>query len=181
MVNETGIITDLRDAKIYKTIKIGHQVWMAENLAYDAKNLPRSSIDNMCTYNDEGINVKKYGYLYNSYFANKVCLINVGWKLPTEDDFRYLVHTLGGEGKGAYNSIIQNRVGGFSASLAGICTRHNSFLHEGMYGYYLSSSQYPDEAGRIWCLRVNGFDNKVNMWSEREDSMMSIRCLSYSF
>jgi uncharacterized protein (TIGR02145 family) len=84
---QTGTFTDTRDGKVYKTVKIGNQTWMAENLAY--KN------NGGCwAYNKDSLNVAKYGYLYSYDTAKKVC--PAGWHLPTDAEWITLTEFLGG-------------------------------------------------------------------------------------
>ena len=79
--------TDSRDGKIYKTVKIGNQVWMAENLNYNAS-------DSKC-YDNKESNCVKYGRLYNWETARKAC--PSGWHLPTYKEWQILVSFAGGE------------------------------------------------------------------------------------
>ena len=65
---EHGEMTDERDGQVYKTVKIGNQWWMAENLNYAyikpmETNFVRNGSTSFC-YNNEPDSCKKYGRLY---------------------------------------------------------------------------------------------------------------------
>ena len=85
---EENIIVDSRDGKEYKTVKIGEQVWMAENLAY------KPSSGNYWAYDNDYTNVVKYGYLYDLEIAKEVC--PTGWHLPSDNEWSVLIEYLGG-------------------------------------------------------------------------------------
>ncbi|MEA3462992.1 MAG: FISUMP domain-containing protein, partial [Bacteroidota bacterium] len=84
---ETGSLTDSRDGHEYKTVKIGDQWWMSENLAYKA--------DKGCLVY-EGVDryLETYGYLYTWETALTVC--PEGWHLPSDAEYEKLSNFLGG-------------------------------------------------------------------------------------
>lgn len=82
-----GVFKDSRDGKTYKTVKIGKQIWMAENMNYQTNN-------SYCYENDPA-NCEKYGRLYTWKAALNAC--PSGWHLPTDADFEILVANVGGE------------------------------------------------------------------------------------
>ena len=61
---EYGTLVDERDGQVYKTVKIGEQWWMAENLNY-AYLQPTSTLDSSSwCYNDSAEYCEKFGRLY---------------------------------------------------------------------------------------------------------------------
>ncbi len=57
-------LTDPRDGQTYKTVKIGDQVWMAENLNYRYLGPTADEDSSSFCYNDDPANCTKYGRLY---------------------------------------------------------------------------------------------------------------------
>lgn len=56
-------LKDARDGQIYNVVKIGNQVWMAENLRYEIPTADGASPSSFCYQNDEA-NCNQYGRLY---------------------------------------------------------------------------------------------------------------------
>ncbi len=104
-----GTFTDSRDGKTYKWIKIGEQVWMAENLAYLPIVNPPSSYSytesRYYVYDYSGTDVTAakatsnfsiYGVLYNWPAAMASC--PDGWHLPSDEEWTQLENYLADNG-----------------------------------------------------------------------------------
>jgi uncharacterized protein (TIGR02145 family) len=105
---ETGTMTDI-DGNVYKTIKIGNQVWMAGNLKVTRyrNGDPIPNVTNQdqweklrsgayCAYNNNNGNVSTYGLLYNWYaIDDSRNIAPEGWHMPTDEEWKELEMHLG--------------------------------------------------------------------------------------
>ena len=111
-----GVVQDI-DGNVYKTIKIGDQVWMAENLKAthynDGTPIPlvtdNTAWQNLTTpgycwfMNDSTSNAKVFGALYNYYVVADTNTRNVcpaGWDVPTDAEWMVLTEFLTNSGYG---------------------------------------------------------------------------------
>jgi len=134
------LFTDARDGKVYKSVTIGDQVWMAENLNYYVPYVANTE-GSVCQSNDEA-NCDKYGRLY--YWSTAVALpaecnkkmcrtmINekhqgicpFGWHLPDSSEWVTLRNYVGGSTARPGIKLKDKSIGGtddygFSALLGG--------------------------------------------------------------
>jgi uncharacterized protein (TIGR02145 family) len=122
-----GSFTDSRDGKTYKTVTIGDQVWMAENLAFKA--------DSGCwAYKGNEANVEKFGYLYNWETAQTVA--PEGWRLPTHSDFLNLYENY--KKKKVYKELLPGGKSNFNALFSGFRIGSGSFVEEGSMAVFWS-------------------------------------------
>jgi uncharacterized protein (TIGR02145 family) len=116
-----GTVADI-DSNIYKTVQIGTQIWMAENLKttrYNDGNLipyvtdlieweqliewEKFAVCRQLTtgayywYNNNSSNKNIYGAIYNWYAVNTGKLCPTGWHVPTDAEWHTLAYFLGGE------------------------------------------------------------------------------------
>ncbi len=170
---------DSRDGKTYKTVKIGNQEWMAENLNYNAQG-------SVC-YDNDPANCRKYGRLYTWDAAQDAC--PAGWHLPSKGEFETLLGFVGDSGKEQNEALRSSKWEngkdkyGFSALPAGFCYSLSKKFHNlGDGTYFWSSSEYGSTAAYL--LDINDYDAGVDggagVKSSNKTLGHSVRCLKDS-
>ena len=167
-----GTLTDERDGQTYKTVTIGKQTWMAENLNYKTRY-------SFC-YNNKAENCDKYGRLYTWDFAMQAC--PEGWGLPSLEEFQVLVATIGG--LSTAGKVLKSTEGwkdggngtddyGFSALPAGYMNEDSTFYSEGEIGQFWSAS------GTTWMYQLDlSYDSdEASLFGLYSESGFSVRCL----
>jgi uncharacterized protein (TIGR02145 family) len=108
---QTGTFTDSRDGKIYKTVVIGNQTWMAENLNVDRfrngdvipeaksmrewKKADKEGRPSWCYYKNKTENGIKYGKLYNYHaILDTRGLAPVGMHIPNYKELEILLSSV---------------------------------------------------------------------------------------
>jgi uncharacterized protein (TIGR02145 family) len=149
--------------KAQKTVKIGNQVWMAENLNVKVKG--------STVYNEDPVFQEKYGRLYTWAAAQNAC--PPGWHLPSDGEWTELINTLGGEDV-AGKKLKLNGGTGFNALLAGY-SNVTSFWFNEVYGGFWSSTSYDD--GHAWYQFITKKDDSFTKSYYSKIYGYSVRCI----
>jgi len=198
-----GSMTDERDGKVYKTVEIGDQVWMAENLNY---------------YDTTDVNVKEKGSCYGKkgYEYSTTCDVagrlytwaaamgktkdecghdcdlgtgNVqgicpsGWHIPTYAEWEALFTAVGGQS--AAGKILKSQTGwyggngtdvfGFSALPAGYKDDLHFFFEAGYDADFWSATERDSVDAYFMCL-YHEFSAAYLRYSDK-DYFFSVRCV----
>jgi uncharacterized protein (TIGR02145 family) len=189
------------DGNIYKSVRIGTQVWMNENLKAtklnDGTAIPLVA-DNkawevlttpaFCWYNnDAAINENKFGALYNWYTVNTNKLCPKGWHVPTDAELTILITYLGGESVAGGklretgtthwekpNTGATNE-SGFTAFPGGYRNNHGGFANVGFFGFWWSATERAATAS--WNFNINCANNNVLHVFSLKKNGYSVRCV----
>lgn len=180
-------VTD-SDGTTYKSIKIGTQCWMAENL----NKGEFVEVTNQYTYQTNNTTIEKYGYFNNEsncaqygglYEWDEMMayttptesqgICPAGWHIPSEQEWNQLVIHLGGVLE-AGDQLKEGGSSGFEALMAGQ-RNGESFENLNLNGYFWTSTQ-KDETEKLSVKIVHNLSKLVYEF-EHKAKGKSIRCI----
>jgi uncharacterized protein (TIGR02145 family) len=187
---EYGSFTDTRDGRVYKTIDIWGQTWMAENLDYrDSVSKPELEGNRWC-YGNEAEQCDTYGSFYSCELSSQVC--PAGWHLPSISDWFELYNfivLMGGDPQSGlrakdgwldYSDNVNNGtdVLGFTALPGGIMYGANSYgsaTQEAWFWYAQDCSLNEYEAFYLSSEGANFVSSSVS--GGKITDAYSVRCI----
>jgi Fibrobacter succinogenes major domain (Fib_succ_major). len=179
---EYGTLTDDRDGQTYKTVKIGEQWWMAENLNYRYIQQTAEEDSSSYCYNDDPANCAKYGRLYLRSAAMIVC--PEGWHLPDTTEWNALFTAVGGKATAGtmlkFTEGWKNNGNGsdtyfFSALPAGYRDYGGDFYDEGNGAYFWSSTEF--DSNDAYSMYLRYYDVSAYLYVDNKYYGFSVRCL----
>ena len=191
-----GTFTDARDGETYRTVKIGGQTWMAENLRFKA--------DGCFAPNNDEANVKKFGRLYTwtttlgisedystQSSANDIDQHNKikdkhfqgiapeGWHIPSNQEWEALLANIDPKSDGSEfrSECIWQKPGkdtfGFFALPAGYRFNNGTYHHFGRRARFWSKDEY----GGLNAFRLSLTNNSVDIEGVYRSDAISVRCV----
>ena len=191
-----GSVVDI-DNNVYKTIIIGAQTWMAENLKTthynngtaipfipDATTWTSTTSPAYCWYKNDSV---VYGALYNWYAVSAGNICPTGWHVPGDDEWTTLTNFINGDSIAGSklkekstthwltpNSGSTNETG-FTALPGGYVNISGTYGNMNRSGYWWTSTEASSVDGYFRLM----FYNITNMASDNssKNSGFSVRCL----
>lgn len=194
-------LKDKRDGRVYKTVQIGEQRWMAENLRYSLKG-------SFC-YEGKEHNCETYGRLYNwamsrmlvDFYNNKsikkIKQINkihdicpTGWHIPSNKEWKTMKAFVGKKGRSdgvgislkspeLWNRELRLPAGsdefGFNAIPAGERYFIGTFMDIGASAQFWASNELDASGASFW--RMTYDSRSLEQVYESKENAVSVRCI----
>jgi len=158
-----GTLTDSRDGQAYKTVVIGSQTWMAQNLNYT----PTSG--NSWCYSNTASNCTTYGRLYDWATALTAC--PTGWHLPDTTAWNTLETYAGG------SALAGNKL----KAVSSLWATYSGIINTDDYGFSALPGGYYDgslfhgvgSSGDWWASTPNGTTDAYGRYMYDDDAFLS--------
>jgi uncharacterized protein (TIGR02145 family) len=179
-------LTDIRDNKVYPTIQIGSQCWMASNLNYGSMISGNSHQRDNCIpekYLQPPPNLPRLGegsvYQWDELMgysdteqAQGLC--PPGWHVPTEAEWQILfANWTNNAFAGA--PLKYSGYSGFNALLSGVNHLNRQWDFANLAAFFWSSTAYGPY--KAWAHGMNDYDPSVSLYSSLRSNAFSVRCL----
>ncbi|TRZ73145.1 MAG: hypothetical protein D4R97_05255 [Bacteroidetes bacterium] len=186
IVNCGSPITDIRDNKVYPTVQIGTQCWMATNLNYGIILASSQDQRDNCQpekycYNDIPARCASGSVFYQwdelmqyDLFVSNQGLCPPGWHVPTENDWNTLFANWTNNGF-AGSPLKYSGYSGFNALLAGTRLFNLSWSYDGFATFFWSSTAYTST--KAWAHAMNDYDPSVALYPASTANAYSVRCI----
>lgn len=190
------------DNNNYPVVRIGAQVWMAENLRttkyYDGDDIPNVTDGTWsaltapayCWYDNNIANKDPFGALYNWYTVNTGELCPSGWQVPTDEEWTALMNNVGGDTIAGDklretgivhwsnpNTTATNETG-FTDLPTGYRGSEGYFGSFGVSNFLWSSSENTPD--RVWYRYLSNTISGVNRGDDVKTVGFSVRCIKES-
>lgn len=148
-----GTFHDERDGSMYKIIKIGEQIIMAENFS------KKPDKGNYWAYDDHKDNIIKYGCLYDWEAAKSVA--PNGWHLPSKAEWESLHVYLGGDDKKAYEHLKTGGSSDFNNIFGGERYARGTFGSLGASANYWSDTA--EDVKQVWQFKLGAYTESAGL------------------
>ncbi len=190
-------VTD-KDGNVYKTVAIGKQIWMAENLnvaqyrngdpipeVQDKEEWDNLTTGAWCWYENNSANGTTYGRLYNWYALNDPRgLAPEGWHVPSSDEWTKLTDAFGGAETAGTNLKTTSgwddggngdNKSGFSAIPGGYRSHEGFFSNMGRNALFWTSTEF--NSTNVCFRNVIASIPDVYAPNYAKDFGLSVRCV----
>ncbi len=192
-----GSYVDPEDGKVYRTIQIGAQTWLADNIDRGemvpgiSEQEDNGIVEKYC-YDDNYDNCREYGGLYQwgeamQYEVNESLrgICPAGFRVPTDGDWKELEMFLGFSSESADQTLWrgtdqgdllkESGETGFDALFAGNRYLTGTFNKIGERTFFWTSTKYSD--GHAWGRAVDLYEKRIYRAYYNKSYGFSVRCV----